>query len=74
MFEDLPWKGGVNGSLWTLLHEVRMYVWVLGLGMVGVLRRRYTFNALALLTVGLFIFNDTQFLCWLMLAMCRKLI
>ena len=25
VFQDIPWKETVNGSLWTLPHEVRMY-------------------------------------------------
>lgn len=34
----------VNGSLWTLPAEVRMYVWVAILGTLGVLRRRWLAN------------------------------
>jgi peptidoglycan/LPS O-acetylase OafA/YrhL len=26
VFQDIPWKGAVNGSLWTLTYEIRMYI------------------------------------------------
>jgi peptidoglycan/LPS O-acetylase OafA/YrhL len=42
----------VNGSIWTLPTEVRMYAWVAILGVCGVLRRRWLANmAFALLFV-----------------------
>jgi len=56
VFQDHPVKG-VNGSLWTLPAEGRMYL-ILGLaGALGLMRRRWSANALLalLLGVGLFL-------------------
>jgi len=46
----------VNGSIWTLPAEVRMYVWVAVLGVLGVLSRRWLANCAfaVLLAVGWF--------------------
>jgi len=41
VFKDNPWGSAVNGSLWTLPLEVRWYVILLLLGLVGVLRQRF---------------------------------
>lgn len=49
VFESNPYPGAVNGSLWTLPAEVRMYVWVAIFGVVGLLHRRWLFN----LVIGL---------------------
>ncbi len=56
MFLDNPRAGGVNGSLWTLPVEVRMYVLVGILGVFGLLRRRWLFNLSA---AGLLVFYLT---------------
>ena len=40
VFESLPHKGEINGSLWTLIHEVLCYMAVLVAGLLGMLRRR----------------------------------
>ncbi len=50
------YPNAVNGSIWTLPAEVRMYVWVAILGALGVLRRRWFANAVfaGLLLLGLF--------------------
>lgn len=45
VFQDNPKRHTINGSLWTLPAELRMYVWVLGLGMLGLLGRRGIANA-----------------------------
>jgi peptidoglycan/LPS O-acetylase OafA/YrhL len=37
----VPWPHGWDGSLWTLLWEVLCYLAVAGLGMAGLLGRRY---------------------------------
>lgn len=29
VFYNLPWKSAVNGSLWTLPHELKMYIYIL---------------------------------------------
>lgn len=46
----------VNGSIWTLPAEVRMYVWVAILGALGVLQRRWLANSVfaALMLIGTF--------------------
>lgn len=48
VFEDLPFKGGVNGSLWTLPVEFRLYLVVAILGMLGIFSRRWLFNIVVL--------------------------
>ena len=47
-------KDTVNGSIWTLPAEVRMYAWVAILGLLGALHRRRVANVafLGLLTAG----------------------
>lgn len=40
--------GAVNGSIWTLPAEIRMYLWVAMAGVTGVLARRYLANLLML--------------------------
>lgn len=55
VFQDNPWPGGVNGSLWTLPIELYMYCMVMLIGALGILKHRASFNALALiLLVALF--------------------
>lgn len=39
VFETNAWKGGVNGSLWTIPFEVLCYVSVAILGLLGVLKK-----------------------------------
>lgn len=56
VFSGNPQTATVNGSIWTLPAEVRMYVWVALLGVIAVLCWRSLFNlmALGLLAVGLY--------------------
>lgn len=49
VFTDNPGKGAVNGSLWTLQHEVRLYGVIALLGILGILRPRVMFILLAAL-------------------------
>lgn len=51
VFADNPKLTAVNGSLWTLPAEVRMYLWVFAIGILGLLSRRWTAN-LALLALA----------------------
>jgi len=44
VFESNPYSGTVNGSLWTLPVEVRMYALVAVFGLIGLLHRRWLFN------------------------------
>ncbi|MHA6204691.1 acyltransferase family protein [Dyella soli] len=41
VFTGNPMDGAVNGSIWTLPAEVRMYLWVAIAGSLGILGRRY---------------------------------
>jgi peptidoglycan/LPS O-acetylase OafA/YrhL len=52
VFVDSPKRTTVNGSLWTIPAEVRMYVWVLALGMLGLLSRRALGNVALLVLVA----------------------
>ncbi|MDR3388649.1 MAG: acyltransferase [Rudaea sp.] len=56
VFVHNPYPAVVNGSIWTLPAEVRMYLWVAILGMLGVLRKRWLANCVfsTLFAVGLF--------------------
>lgn len=46
VFEKNPYALGVNGSLWTIPLEVRCYIVLGGLGLLGVLKRRAILVAL----------------------------
>jgi peptidoglycan/LPS O-acetylase OafA/YrhL len=46
VFTGSPMEGVVNGSIWTLPAEVRMYLWVALAGVTGILGRRYLASAL----------------------------
>lgn len=48
VFESNPHPSVVNGSLWTLPAEVRMYFWVAIFGVFGLLHRRWLFNVVVL--------------------------
>jgi peptidoglycan/LPS O-acetylase OafA/YrhL len=54
VFSGNPLPGIVNGSLWTLKHEVLCYLLVAGLGVAGLLRRRGAATAVLLALIGLF--------------------
>ncbi len=56
VFVDNPRRSTINGSIWTLPIEVRMYVWVAVVGGIGLLARRAWASAaiLALLVAGWF--------------------
>jgi peptidoglycan/LPS O-acetylase OafA/YrhL len=51
VFADNPRRATINGSLWTLPAEVRMYLWVALVGTLGILARRRYCN---ILLTGLF--------------------
>lgn len=40
VFTDNPLRNTVNGSIWTLAVEVRVYVWLAAFGLLGLLDRR----------------------------------
>lgn len=52
VFADNPRRATINGSLWTLPAEVRMYLWVALVGVLGILARRRYCNVLL---AGLFV-------------------
>ena len=55
MFADNAYAGAVNGSLWTLPIELRAYLILAGLGIVGLLRRRHGINLVLAVLVVLFL-------------------
>lgn len=61
VFNELPWKGGVNGSLWTLPIELKMYIFVAVIGLLGIFQERKTFNALGIIFVLVFLVNPDEF-------------
>jgi len=61
VFMENPRARGVNGSLWTLPVEVRMYVLVALLGVAGALRKRIVFNIAALLIVAWYLLLPEHF-------------
>jgi peptidoglycan/LPS O-acetylase OafA/YrhL len=61
VFQTLPWHS-VNGSLWTLPLEIRMYGWCLVFGALGILQQRAMFNTLFLVAIGLFLMQGKSFL------------
>jgi peptidoglycan/LPS O-acetylase OafA/YrhL len=58
VFGDNP-HATINGSLWTLTFEVRMYLVCMAVGMVGLLARRDLMTALALLVLLGFLSSST---------------
>lgn len=53
VFADNPFPNSVNGSLWTLTHEVRAYLLVAAFGLIGLYSRRpLLFAAWALVLVA----------------------
>ncbi len=52
VFTDNPRRSTVNGSLWTLPLEVRMYLWAALLGVLGILARRALATLLLLVLIG----------------------
>ena len=52
----------VNGSLWTLAYEISMYKWVAFLGLISVIRRRFTFSILFITWVLICLFVPPAYL------------
>lgn len=65
VFEQLPFKGAINGSLWTLPYEVKMYAYLAAIAMgLALLQRRLqrsllraVFLLIALAAAGANVFN-----------------
>ena len=60
VFNSNPWPG-VNGSLWTLPVEVRMYLIVALMGVLRILHRRWLFNLAAAFIVGWYLLLPDSF-------------
>ena len=45
VFTDNPQRATINGSIWTLPAEARMYLWIALLGAIGLLSRRWLVSA-----------------------------
>jgi peptidoglycan/LPS O-acetylase OafA/YrhL len=54
VFGENPFSGGVNGSLWTLPIELRMYLWVALLGILSIIAHRSAFNLFFLGVLGIY--------------------
>lgn len=52
VFQDNPYGGAINGSLWTLVHEVACYIGVLIVGLLGLTKTRWGLSAALLLYAG----------------------
>lgn len=61
VFENNPFKGSVNGSLWTLYMEIWMYLSLTVLGILGILNRKNLFNIVLLILVLLYLFFPDKF-------------
>lgn len=62
VFAELPWQYGINGSLWTLPIELKMYFCVLLLGVTRVLNNRILFNLVAVSLIVFFAISPEIFL------------
>lgn len=56
VFVTNPWRNAVNGSLWSLFTEVRLYLLVGLLGVIGLLAPRRLFNTALILVVLLCVY------------------
>jgi peptidoglycan/LPS O-acetylase OafA/YrhL len=54
VFAELPWNT-VNGSLWTLPHEIRMYIYCFIVGVVGILRLKWLFNIMMIALIACYL-------------------
>lgn len=52
VFSTNPYPGAVNGSLWSIPIEFLMYLMLLGLGLLGVIKRRTIVSLMWLLTTA----------------------
>lgn len=61
VIDSNPYPNVINGSLWTLFHEVICYLAVLALGLVGLLRYKVAFSCVFVLIVaGFFVAQGTS--------------
>lgn len=60
LFTANPFPAVVNGSLWTLKHEVLCYAMIAVLGLCGLLRRRSVATAVLLVMIAVFAVARTE--------------
>lgn len=65
VFDDLPFKGAINGSLWTLPYEVAAYLALLGIFLLGVLRQRWLATLLLITIIVDPLFGNKLLVTWL---------
>jgi peptidoglycan/LPS O-acetylase OafA/YrhL len=53
-FTDNPFPQGVNGSLWTIPVEIRLYLLCAGFGALGLFRNRIVFNISLVTLIAVF--------------------
>lgn len=56
VFVDNVFKNSINGSLWTLPAEARLYLYVVLCGMLGLFSKRYRSILFACVMLGLYLF------------------
>lgn len=59
VFESNPWKGAVNGSLWTMPYELRMYAILAATWVIYKLAGSYRVKAFKATVLSIFIFSGT---------------
>jgi peptidoglycan/LPS O-acetylase OafA/YrhL len=62
VFTDNPVRTTVNGAIWTLPAEFRMYLWVALVGVLGVLSRKWLCSLLLVVLVACGIFQPDHLL------------
>jgi peptidoglycan/LPS O-acetylase OafA/YrhL len=64
VFLHNPYPRVVNGSLWSLFPEVRLYLWVALFGVLGILSARRAFNHALILCLLLYVYFPGVFHVW----------
>jgi peptidoglycan/LPS O-acetylase OafA/YrhL len=60
VFAGNPKNATINGAIWTLPAEFRMYLWIAILGVIGTLSRRWLVSAIIVIFFGIGIVYPTQ--------------
>jgi peptidoglycan/LPS O-acetylase OafA/YrhL len=61
VFVNNPMPRGINGSLWTLPYEIKMYLGVLVLGVLGIFKIPAIFNALVIMVISVYFVDPEAF-------------
>jgi hypothetical protein len=56
VFENVPYKNAVNGSLWTLPYELKMYMGVAFFGFISLFKHKILFNIIYFIILILYLF------------------